>query len=549
MSKHFNINTRRQELDLLPNEEFDLIVIGGGITGAGIALDAVSRGWRVALFEKDDFASGTSSKSTKLIHGGLRYLKQLEFGLVRETGLERAIVHKLAPHLVHPETMFLPIVKKGSFSKFSASMAISVYDMLAQVRYEDRKQVLGKRDALAAEPLLDKKITKSAIKYSEYRTDDARLTFEVIKKAFGLGAKVFNYTKVQELLYSNGRTCGVRILDKVSGDSIDVRSKFVVSAAGPWVDNIRNKDGSLQGKQLRPTKGIHLVFPHNKLPVKQSVYFDDFKGRMLFAIPRLGVTYVGTTDTDYKGNLDKIVCTQNDVDYVLDVVNNFFNGISLKREDVISSWAGLRPLIAEKGKSATEVSRKDEVFISKSGLISIAGGKLTGYRKMAKRVVDLIQDYDKTLSQQECQTDELLLSDKGFSSYTDVKRYIATLEDELQKYSMPTYRVDYLVSNYGRVASSIVDHAKGLMNNEDDFDTALLKAELVHCMQNEMCWLPEDFYNRRTGMLYFDPQRLDKNLDLILQAVSDYHQWSEDEVNKYAERSRADLKRHFFPWQ
>ena len=389
-SIEFSNLKRTKTVASLTKEHYDLVVIGGGITGGGIALDAASRGLKVALVEKNDFASGTSSKSTKLIHGGLRYLKQFDFWLVKEVGSERAIVHKLAPHLVLPEKMLLPLIENGSYGKWLTSVGLKVYDILAQVTGDDKRQMLEKKEALKLEPLLPKKILKGAGYYAEYRTDDARLTIENIKTSLQFGATALNYASVTDFIYSDEKVAGVVVNDQITGDTFNIDAKYVISAAGPWVDELRTVNNSKKGKRLHLTKGVHLVFPYEKLPVKQSVYFDVPDGRMMFAIPRGKVTYVGTTDTNYNDDKDKVQTDLADAIYLLSAVNNMFPKINLEMEDIVSSWAGLRPLIHEEGKSASELSRKDEIFTSDTGLISIAGGKLTGYRKMAERVVDQV---------------------------------------------------------------------------------------------------------------------------------------------------------------
>src|SRR6056297_701341 len=344
----------------LTKEEFDLVVIGGGITGGGIALDAASRGLKVALVEKNDFASGTSSKSTKLIHGGLRYLKQFDFWLVKEVGSERAIVHKLAPHLVLPEKMLLPLIEGGSYGKWLTSIGLKVYDILAQVEGDDKRQMLEKKEALKLEPLLPKKILNGAGYYAEYRTDDARLTLENLKTSLQFGAQLFNYTRVTDFIYEDEQVAGVKFTDEVLGDEYSVSSKYVINAAGPWVDELRSVNQSKKGKRLHLTKGVHLVFPKEKLPVKQSVYFDIPDGRMMFAIPRGKVTYIGTTDTNFNLDKDHVTTDIADAIYLVSAVNNMFPDIELELDDIVSSWAGLRPLIHEEGKSASELSRKDE---------------------------------------------------------------------------------------------------------------------------------------------------------------------------------------------
>jgi glycerol-3-phosphate dehydrogenase len=519
----FSILNRKTEIKNAENTVFDLIIIGGGITGCGIALDAVSRGLKVLLVEKTDFAAGTSSKSTKLIHGGLRYLKQMEIGLVRETGTERAIVHNLAPHLVHPEKMLLPIVKNGTFNQFTASLAISAYDFLANVKKEDRKRVLDKTKTQQAEPLLNTEILKSGIVYSEYRTDDARLTIELVKKASSLGAKAFNYCEVHHFLYENEKIIGVACKDVISKKKVQFRAKYIVSAAGPWVDLLRMKDKSRQGKSLHLTKGVHIVVPKEKLQLQKAVYFDAFDGRMIFAIPRGKVTYIGTSDTQYDGDLDRVLCTQNDVDYILNAVNGIFNTIHLKPTDVVSSWAGLRPLIHEDGKSPSELSRKDEIFESASGLISIAGGKLTGYRKMAERIVDLVINKIGG-GFKKCSSIQLKLTENPFDNYAEVTQYIEQLGENIG-YDLAWY----LTTVYGRNAEKIIEKSKTYTHL--DVRVNVLAAEIKYTIENEMVTNPIDFFIRRTGQIYFDIDIIKKHKEIALTFFEDILHWNETETS------------------
>ena len=380
MTLTFSSKTRESSVRQMTSESFDLVVIGGGITGAGIALDAASRGLTVALIEKNDFAFGTSSRSTKLIHGGLRYLKQLEFGLVKEVGSERAIVHRLAPHLVIPEKMLLPLYEKRGMGYWLASLGLKIYDWLAGVKQQDRRVMLTRGQTLRAEPLLKPEDVKGGAIYAEYRTDDARLTIEIIKTANSKGAFIANYCRVTDFVYAENCVAGVQVTDLITGNTFTVKATTVVNAAGPWVDELRELNHSKKNKRLHLTKGVHVVVPNNRFPIKQAIYFDVDDGRMIFAIPRERTTYIGTTDTTYQGSKEEVLTTQEDAAYIINATNRTFPNLELTINDIESSWAGLRPLIHEDGKSASELSRKDEIFVSETGLISIAGGKLTGYR-------------------------------------------------------------------------------------------------------------------------------------------------------------------------
>lgn len=506
----WGIAERTAILSKIGDQEYDLLVIGGGITGAGILLDAAARGLKVLLVEKDDFASGTSSRSTKLIHGGLRYLKQLEIKIVRETGQERAIAHKNAPHLVLPEKMILPIQKGGTYGKFTTSLALKAYDWLAGVKGEDKRKMLSKEKTLLEEPLLKPNALKGSGFYSEYRTDDARLALEVIKTGIGKGGEALSYVRAKGLVYDQtGIIKGAKLVDELSKTEMEVRAKQVINAAGPWSDELREMDKSINEKRLHLTKGVHIVFDHERFPLNHSVYFDVPGGRMVFAIPRGLATYVGTTDTNYSEKKDNPEVTLEDVNYLLLAANNMFPSLSLSLSDVKSSWAGLRPLIHEEGKSPSELSRKDEVFLSYTGMITIAGGKLTGYRLMAKKVVD---EVCKRLNIKEvCSTHQIKIN--GYPTGNLVKQ----LAEET---SFDRQIIDYLIHNYGQQSLSI---AKA--------EEPLIVAEANHCISNEMCLNPYDFFVRRTGRMYFNIDSVKENKEVLGKIFAAHYNWGEDRLS------------------
>lgn len=515
---------RPQLIEALQNETFDLIVIGGGITGAGVALDAASRGLKTALVEKDDFGAGTSSKSTKLIHGGLRYLKQLEINLVKEVGRERAIVHRLAPHLVVPEKMLLPLVKGGTYGPMATRAGLWVYDVLAGVSGNDKRQMLNRDETLNKEPLLSPEGLLGGGYYAEYRTDDARLTIENIKAAANYGALCINYMKADDFIYRDDKITGLNCTNQLNGHKIQISGSQVISAAGPWVDTLRKKDQSLSGKHLFLSKGVHIVLPHEKLPLQQSIYFDNDDGRMIFAIPRHRVTYIGTTDTPYEGDLNNIPINLEDVEYLLAATNQMFPDIHLEVKDVESSWAGLRPLIHEEGKSASEMSRKDEIFESESGLVSIAGGKLTGYRKMAERVVDVIVNKlpeGKKLKKNH--TQKIPLANGQLKDQKAVNDYKQELRQRVGSFGLEPYYAAYLVANYGKQSDQIVEQIA--MESNYSPEEALLVAELAFTMENEMVNTALDFFNRRTGRLYFNLPSILPNLSLVLDRMGEVLDW------------------------
>lgn len=511
--------TRTACLEEMASGTLDLLIIGGGVTGAGIALDAAARGLSVGLVEKQDFAAGTSSRSTKLIHGGLRYLKQGDVALVREVGRERAILYRNAPHLVIPEKMLLPIVQNGTYGKLATSVGLWLYDRLAGVKKAERRRMLSRLETISREPLLRRDHLKGSGLYYEYRTDDARLTIEVLKTASRHGARCVNYAEATEFLYHDHKVIGAQVKDVISGRPYAIRAKKIINAAGPWVDQLREKDNSLVGKRLHLTKGVHLVVPYRRLPLRQAIYFDVADGRMIFAIPRDGVTYVGTTDTTYEGDLEQPTVTMHDVTYLLQAVNDMFPTVRLTTDDLSSSWAGLRPLIHEEGKSESELSRKDEIFVSKSGLITIAGGKLTGFRKMAERVVDLVAKQlavEEQRSFPDCRTDQIVLSGGDFASRASISRFITEHTQRLRPYGIDEREINTLVARYGTNTAIMTDECRKLLKEIADPQKALLIAELHYCLNDEMVMTISDFLIRRTGRLLFERESLDSRLSRYL---------------------------------
>ena len=510
------------------SEPFDLLVIGGGITGAGIALDAITRGLKVLLVEKKDFAWGTSSRSTKLIHGGLRYLKQMEFGLVHEVGVERAIVHKNAPHIVLPEKMLLPIIEEGSLGKMLSSLGLWVYDRLANVEQEERRKMLEKDEVAQLEPLLRQDVLLGGGLYYEYRTDDARLTIETLKTAVEKGAVVLNYTEVYDFIYKdNAYVGGAKVRDTLDGSLHEVKAKRVVNAAGPWVDTLRaQNDKDLGKKRLHLTKGVHIVVPYSKLPIQQSVYFDvEQDNRMIFAIPRGNVTYIGTTDTFYDQNIDQPKANRADVAYIIASINFMFPSAKLNISDVESTWAGLRPLIHQEGKSPSELSRRDEIFYSESGLISIAGGKLTGYRKMAERVLNFVY---KTMRKKSCSvTQNLALSGGDFDSPEAIQAFIYRSFGESKQLEISLAAIQKLFSKYGRNISKIIDKAYELKPSLKDSNRCLLQAEVWYVIHYEMTTNLCDFFIRRTGMLYFERPAIAAVYLEVADMMASALKWSE----------------------
>ncbi len=377
----------------------DVLVVGGGVTGAGIARDAARRGLKVALVEMNDLAFGTSSRSSKLIHGGLRYLEHYEFSLVFEAVSERRILQDIAPHLVNPLGFLFPVYRGARRQLWLINAGMWLYDGLSLFRSPKIHKNLKPREVARIEPAVKQEGLKGAPLYYDCATDDARLTLETALDAAAGGAIVATWAKVTRFLKTeSGRVRGVVVEDVLGGGEKEIEARTVVNATGPWTDRtIEMSSGLPTGHILRPTKGIHIVVEREKLPLAHAVVcFHPTDERVLFAIPWGDRTYLGTTDTDYEGDPAAVRATLEDIDYLIDASNSYFPGNTLERDDVIATWAGIRPLMApqsEQGEQGAEVSesavsREHQIVIGQDGLITIAGGKLTTYRRMAAEVVD-----------------------------------------------------------------------------------------------------------------------------------------------------------------
>ncbi len=542
---NFSAKNRENLISKIEKDLFDVIIVGGGITGAGIALDATTRGMKAALFEMQDFSAGTSSRSTKLIHGGLRYLKQFEFKLVSEVGKERAIVYENGPHVTTPEWMLLPIYKGGTFGKFSTSIGLRLYDFLAGVKRGERRHMLSMEETLERAPLLKKEGLLGGGYYVEYRTDDSRLTIEVLKKAVELGATAVNYSKVESFIYEGGKIIGVNIKDMLSEKEYPVYARVIINATGPWVDTLREKDRSKSGKTLKLTKGVHLVFNQETFPLKQAIYYDTQDGRMVFAIPREGKTYVGTTDTFYDEDLINPQVTPEDRIYLLNTIHNMFPSLKIEEQDIESTWAGLRPLIHEEGKDPSEISRKDEIWHSESGLITVAGGKLTGYRKMAEVIVDRIvpllrnQTNKKYLS---CQTKHLPISG-GDIKVSDFQTFVSDNIGKLTLLQIDERFAEKLIRMYGSNVHKVMEFIKKADGDRKSIQLPPVILGILHySIEEEMTTKPVDFFIRRTGALFFDYQWVIKWKKPVIDYMANYYGWTGEKKKLFQKELEEMIK-------
>jgi glycerol-3-phosphate dehydrogenase len=498
VASRFSAETREAVLAALPRTLLDLLIIGGGITGAAVARDAALRGLTVALVEQTDWAAGTSSRSSKLIHGGVRYLEQGDVGLVREAASERLVLRRIAPHLARPLLMVIPTYSRSTHAKLA--LGLWTFERVATVPAGERHETWTREEALRHEPLLAPERLHGAVVFTEFLTDDARLVLDTVKGAHAAGALCVNHAEVTSVVGGE-----VEIRDQLGGRTVRARSRVVVNAAGPWADIVRERARTQSPPRLHLTKGIHLVVPHARLPVRQAVVMVARDRRSVFAVPRGEMTYLGSTDTDYGPPTTYPDVSGEDADYLLEAANRTFTGPALRRDEVVAAWAGLRPLLHEEGKRPQDISRRDEIMVSANGLVSIAGGKLTTHRRMAERVVDLVcRQLGVTAGP--CRTDGVPLPNGDCTS-----EELGAMEERLRAELPPLGAAGAarMVHLHGagcrRILARIAEHPAEAAVLPGP--TPLLRAEIEHALEEEMACSLTDLLERRTRLLLFDAQQ------------------------------------------
>ncbi len=456
-------------------EPVDVLVIGGGITGAGIARDAALRGFRTAVVDKGDLGGGTSSLSSRLIHGGIRYLEQGELRLVFEASHERRVLLGIAPHLVHPLPFLFPVYRGARIPAWKLRAGMWLYDLLAAFHNVKWHRWLGRKATQRLEPGLRDKELKGAALYYDAQTDDARLVIATMRSAAQAGALVANYAEATALLKPDGRVGGATMRDRLTGQASTIRALVVVNAAGPWVDRVRSLDDTGADPLLRPTKGVHVAVPRKRIGHTHALTLTSpIDGRVMFVLPWDDLSYIGTTDSDDDASPDEVRATADDVVYLLRSANAFFPHARLSPADVVASWAGLRPLLRPpRDVTASAASREHRVVESPSGLLTIAGGKLTTYRVMARDGVDRVPAPPRELDG---------AMDRGASDRT----------------------ARHLVARYGSESAAVL--------NLVDRDRALgrpivagrpaLWAEVAHAVEREMAVRLSDVLVRRLHLFY-----------------------------------------------
>ena len=521
--------------------EVDVLVVGAGATGAGVALDAASRGMSVVVIDRGDLASGTSSKSSKLIHGGLRYLENYDFGLVYESVNERELLQRLAPHLVRPMDFLYPIFPDSSGVRL-VGLGLTTYDVLAGFRNVRRHQRISAEEAVECAPALSRSGVLRAYVYGDCATDDARLVLANVVAARRFGALVLTYTEAVSLLIGgDGRVCGATVADRLDGRTYEIRARHVVNATGVWVDTLLAEEMAGHVPVVQPSKGVHLVVPRERVPLERTSILMPSRqgdGRSMFAIPWGRQTILGTTDTAYAGSLDSVGVEESDVEYILGAAEALFR-LGLSVSDVVGAWAGCRPLLRDEGEATGDLSRRHALSEGPSGMLTITGGKLTTYRRMAKDVVDRIVDRDDKRAR--CRTDEISLG--CGRPFDDVVAEVAAACDSLGVGGQEL--AETLVRQHGEAAPSVLSLAAETGLTTPLSDAAChVEAEVVYAARHEGAATLDDVFSRRTRLAL---RARDAALPAARRAASLLaaetgrdEAWAEAQVTAYADAVRRE---------
>ncbi len=527
----WSAHERVTALQKAEREGVDLLIIGGGITGAGVLRDAASRGLSALVLERGDFASGTSGRSTKLIHGGLRYLAQGQLGMTRESCRERDLLIRLNPHLVRPIPFLWPAFEDSKTPLWQVRAALFAYWGLASFRSSARSRMLGPEQVLDFSRDLRREGLKGAGFFHDGQVDDARLVMETLVSARRLGGEAVNYAEVFEFLRGDdGRIVGVRVRDRQGGESRTIRAHVVVNAAGPAVERVRGLDRPVEKPELRPAKGVHLVIPRDRIHCESAVAFDARDGRHLCLIPWDEVALIGTTDS-FTDEIDEPVVTIEEVHYMLSAANDAFPHLALTTNDISSAFAGVRPLVADGDEESpsNSVSREHKIYEDPSGLISVTGGKLTTYRAMGEAVVKKALrrlPEERQSAAGPSLTDKLPLREGEFE--------VAELEAELEaRYQLAPHRIAHLVRTHGLDAEVLLRDA-GPELRRPIGESRFTYAEIPFCFGNECALTLCDLLEHRMRMALFAIGQGLRELDEIAQVAAAATGWDPDRTRQEA---------------
>ncbi len=505
----FSSQQRKDQIETARGKVFDILIIGGGITGACAARDAARRGFSTAIVEKKDWAFGTSSRSSKLVHGGLRYLELFDFKLVFEACRERRRLLLNAPHVVWPQSFMFPVYKGDKNPLFIIAMGLWMYDFLALFRNVQSHQLHGPKRILEVEPELDSERLTGGGQFYDCSTDDARLTLSHVQSANLEGACCLSYTRVLDILHEKDKACGVRVRDEVGGEEFDIEARMVLNCTGPWTDAVCRLDEPEAAPKLRPTKGAHVIVPWERAKATNALpIISPADERLMFLIPWGDYVLIGTTDTDYNEDYDTIHASKEDVQYILDAANRSLPKARLTPDDVVSTYAGLRPLVVEGGGKdvkESQVSREHSIYESHSGLITIAGGKLTTARSMAQELVDLAarrMEERFGVKAARCGTNNAAVF--GVDG-VDFRRRLERLAGDLRLDSDIVSKLQLLGTGAVRVLAMLSEG--GSMADRLGPDVPYIEAEVVYSAREEMVISLSDFMVRRSLIYYEDREQ------------------------------------------
>jgi glycerol-3-phosphate dehydrogenase len=522
----------------------DLLVIGGGITGAGVARDAAMRGLRTILVEQSDLGSGTSSRSSRLIHGGLRYLEQGEFGLVLEANRERRILQRIAPHLVWPLPFVFPVHRGDRISRWKLAAGMLLYDLLALFRNVRSHRMLGKRGMLEAEPMLRDRGLLGGARYYDAQCDDARLVIATARSAVHHGALIANYMAVRALERTAGRVVGAQLEDRLTGERGVIRASVVVNSTGPWADRVRKLEDPGAAPLLQPTKGVHVVVDRSRLDHREAIAFTSpIDGRVIFVLPWGDLSYIGTTDTDTSEPPDELSVSADDMVYLLRSANARFPSARLSIEDVRATWAGLRPLLVDRDRRfASSRSREHAIVRGSGGMLTVVGGKLTTYRSMAAEVVDQamreLRHRDGRPRHADARTDDEPLPGGETADLSQFRERGLEL-------GLPAASVDHLLRHYGTEAAGIFNlgGADRRLFRQLLPPHPALEAEVVHAVRRELAQTVEDVLVRRFHLYYEHPEHGVQAARRVAELMGEELGWDsprlEEEVDRYGSFVKA----------
>ena len=536
---------RAESLQAARSNQFDLVIIGGGITGAGVAQNAAARGLSVLLIEKADFGSGTSSKTTKLIHGGLRYLEQLHFNLCRQLCEERERLKRLAPHLVKDFSFVLPFMKDNTFFNFKAAVGLTFYDILTMTagRGSSHAYLSGQKLATVA-PAISRKKISGGIQFHDAITDDTRMVLTVIKSACAKGATVANYVEVRGFQIEEGRITHVQCHDRYSGEEFAVSCKMCVNATGVWSDDVCNRLEASPRKRVTPAKGTHIIVPSSTFETNTALFLPTKDNRFVFVVPWQHALMIGTTDDNYSGDINHPKATSEEIAYLLSVVNAYTDNNKLQASDVRGTFAGLRPLVNLKNEDTSDtgsMSREHEIFRSPGGLVNIAGGKLTSYRLMAEELMEkLVQLYG--LNTKPANTDVEMLG--GWTSKDDFVNRSSAIETKAKRLSIDPATIEHLISNYGSEAQEVVDlvEQQPALNERICSDFPPIFAEVAYSVVSEMAVSLQDVLLRRTRLGLLNRRQCMESAPKVAQMMMKLLHWDESRMKLELAALEAELE-------